>query len=91
MTVYKPVWQTWNLVRPQPRAMAAPTPAVDVPACTRLDLRQRVQRARIERRWSVADLSEHATCDTETLAAFERGDEILAPEVQLRVRRVLGL
>lgn len=55
------------------------------------DFRLQVQTARIERRWSIADLGSRVQCDVETLAAFERGDEVLDHAVVSRVRRILQL
>ena len=84
---YRPVWQTWSLSRPR-----APTQEpLNASMAERVELRQMVQRARIEQRRSVADLAARVQCDVETLAAFERGDEILGADVQKRLRAVLEL
>lgn len=88
---YREVWQTWHLVRTSARAAdAAPLPCA---ARTERppELRQRVQMARVTRRWAIADLAAHAQCDAETLAAFERGDEVLHADLQRRVRQALEL
>lgn len=94
-TRYKAVWQTWDLVRPRTTAVVGDRAATDASAAAasseHRDWRQQVQTARVERRWSVSDLAVQVQCDAETLAAFERGDEILAPDVQRRIRRALGL
>lgn len=90
---YREVWQTWHLVRSTARAAESSTAAP--PAARAVErapeLRQRVQMARVARRWAVADLAAHAQCDAETLAAFERGDEVLHADLQRRVRQALEL
>ena len=95
---YAPVWQTWNVVRPQ----ATPTSTIpdkgrsmrpsseDVGVATS-SLRERMQIARIERRMTIDDLANALKCDAETLAGFERGDEILPESLQKTIRRVLNL
>ena len=89
---YRPVWLTWNLVRSNAprRPVESPHPPPDRAPPT-AELRYRVQMARVERRWSVADLAARVKCDVETLAAFERGDEVLHGELQQRLRVVLAL
>lgn len=94
---YKPVWTTWHIVRPH-RAGEAPhggaPPEVAVPE----DLRLRVQTARIQRRLSVSALAARVQAErggglatADLLAAFERGEQVLAPEIQRAVRRALDL
>lgn len=98
MNGYRAVYQTWNLVRSR-----AP-PTLDMGEASQsnsssqndgkrgpVHLRLRVQTARIERRWSIADLAAQVQCDPSTLAAFERGDEVLTFELQQRLRRILPL
>lgn len=93
---YAPVWQTWNVVRASASVPSteASAPADDVvmdrPSATS-SLRERMQIARIDRRMSIDDLSRLIECDTETLAAFERGDEVLSERLQSAIRRVLRL
>lgn len=84
---YKQAWQTWTMVRPNGGVKEDAVGAIT----ERVKFRQRVQQARIEQRLSVADLAAQSRCDIETLAAFERGDEVLSPEVQKRLRALLGL
>jgi ribosome-binding protein aMBF1 (putative translation factor) len=90
---YREVWQTWQLVRPVTRApleeRGAPPDAAT--PTTAESLRHRVQTARVERRWSISVLAARVGMDPETVASFERGDEVLAPEQQQRVRAVLQL
>ena len=85
---YRPVWQTWALARPR-----APAPAQEAGASVaeRAEWRQTVQRARIGLRCSVAELASRVRCDVDTLAAFERGDGVLAADVQRRLKEALGL
>lgn len=91
---YVPVWQTWTTVR-------APTTSapVDESASTGqmsskqhiAQLRERMQVARIDRRLSIEELSHAIECDAETLAAFERGEEVLSDSHQRAIRRLLNL
>jgi ribosome-binding protein aMBF1 (putative translation factor) len=89
---YREVWQTWHLVRPVTRApleeRGAPSSDAATPS-TAESLRHRVQTARVERRWSISALAARVGMDPETIASFERGDDVLAPEQQQRVRAVL--
>lgn len=89
---YRPLWQTWTLVRAR-QSVPLSVP-VDAPVATpdTEPLRQRLQRARIQRQWSVADLATHVPhCDAATLAAFERGDDTMSSEMQRTLRRVLDV
>jgi ribosome-binding protein aMBF1 (putative translation factor) len=88
--LYRPLFLTWQLLQPTRAAppSSAPTSAA---AAAEPPLRQRVQTARIERRWTVAELAQRVRVDEETLAAFERGDEVLASELQRRLRQALDL
>lgn len=87
MPTYHPVYQTWHTVRP--RASNAPVEAA--PTITAVELRTQAQHARIERHFPIADLAAKVACSPETLAGFERGDEVLTPEQMRSLRRVLGL
>ena len=93
---YRPVWQTWSMVQPPQRgrttteaapAAAAPVSQVDAHEAWR----QRIQIARIERRWSIADLASRVQCDVATLAAVERGEEVLDADARQRLIAALGL
>jgi len=85
---YREVYQTWHMVRERRTAHGnvEVTPAPPPP-----DVRVKAQMARVEKQMAVADLAVHVQCSPETLAAFERGDEILAPEQLRRLRTALGL
>lgn len=87
---YRPVWLTWNLV-PTTKVATMRDAIPSVAPRPSSELRYRVQMARVERRWSVADLATRVKCHTETLAAFERGDEVLHQDLQHRVRTCLEL
>ena len=51
----------------------------------------RVQVARVDRQWSIAELGARVQCDVETLAAFERGDALLDEPARRRVAAALEL
>lgn len=55
------------------------------------DLRERMQIARIQNRLTVHELAQRIRCDVETLAAFERGEGLVADEVQRRIVAELRL
>jgi len=87
---YREVFQTWSFVRvsaPPPLAVTCDAP----PERAAEEWRHAVQRARINRRWSVADLAARIQCDVETLAAFERGTHLLEESIQKRLRKELRL
>ena len=87
---YRESFQSWQFVRTTPIPMLAV--ASDVPTeRAPEEWRHVVQRARIGRRWSVADLAARIQCDAETLAAFERGTHLLEEGVQRRLRSELKL
>ena len=88
---YRHVWLTWNLVRTNAPRLPVESPHQADRARPTAELRYRVQMARVERRWSVVDLATRVQCDAETLAAFERGDEVLSGELQQRLRTELEL
>ena len=97
MDEYQPVWQTWNLVQQshhQPlnidNVSNAPTTGGER-SCTGVDIRQMVQQARIQRRWSIDILASHVKCEPKTLAAFEREAEVLPPDVLERLRKILRI
>ena len=90
-THYAPVWQTWAMmdsVGSDPGKVSetglSARPVQHV-------LREQVQTARIQRRWSIGALAHQVGCPQETLVHFERGDAILDREVQVRVCNLLGL
>lgn len=97
MTVeeYQPVWQTWNLVHTTRGPSVGADDASKTSGATRtssgIDLRQSVQRARIQRRWSIDVLASHVKCDAKLLAAFEREAEVLPQEVLERLRKCLRI
>ena len=88
MGEYRSVWQTWNVV-------STSRPVVAVPSLHDVEssetLRRRVQRARVERRISIFDLSALVRCAPEQLAAYERGDEALRPDVLQGICRHLSV
>ena len=103
---YAPVWQTWNVVRvlhtSQPVTTStssvdecpkarAPRNSADEVASSVPSLRERMQIARIERRMTIDDLAQTLRCDADTLAGFERGDEVLTEALQRTIRRILDL
>lgn len=96
MDEYKPVWTTWHIVRPQ-RAASIPEATAEAAAPPE-DMRRRVQTARVQRRMSVSALAVRvqterggALVTADLLAGFERGEQVLAPEIQRAVRHALDL
>jgi ribosome-binding protein aMBF1 (putative translation factor) len=90
---YVRVYQVWSLLSnkqkldelPMSNAMAyQSTP-------TYPDLRHKAQMARVERGLSIQDLSSKIGCTPETLAAFERGDEVLSTDLLQALRSALRL
>lgn len=94
-TNYVPVWQTWSLLRQRPTP-SAPSSSVSSDATTMLvtrtkDLRECMQIARIKNRLTVHELAQMVRCDVETLAAFERGEGLVADDVERRIVAELRL
>lgn len=87
---YVPVWQTWNVIHvaADSTKVSESTPSS---SSSTIDLRRRMQVARIQRRWSVTDLAARVGCDANLLSAFERGDEILHASMQAAIKDVLQL
>ena len=91
---YLRVYQTWILLSRAPNKDTNPSVQHACPssmAPTPLDLRHRVQMARVEKGLSIEELSKRVVCEAETLAAFERGDEVLSSDLQQSLRNVLSL
>jgi len=90
---YISVWETWDRITtasPQEEVVDKTT-ETNVVLHDNQQLRQRVQRARIEQRMSIATLAMHVTTTADVLSAFERGDGILDSELQKRVTKYLKL
>lgn len=56
----------------------------------RRNVRERLQRTRIEKRLSISALAAQSRCDVELLAAFERGEDLLSADVLRRVEAALA-
>jgi ribosome-binding protein aMBF1 (putative translation factor) len=106
MDGYTPVWQTWDLVTqtyvaPCTASITTTTCAntsyetdhtdEDTTKRETFDIRQTVQRTRIEKRLSIPALSLMIRCVPETLAAFERGDDVLDRDTHRRLMQALEL
>ena len=90
---YRPAFQTWRLVHGPPRAAVSHGPATEKHAGEQVaeeKTRHRLQRLRIDRRMTVAQLADAVKCDVAVVAAYERGDAVLDADVVRRMERVLG-
>lgn len=85
MQTHRSVWQTWSLCKP------SQNPTASVQDAGQVELRARVQRARVERHMTITALSEELQCDTELLARFERGEGVLDWNLQTRLRALFHL
>ena len=97
-SMYREAWQTWRLVRRgtggpagEARPDAAPRPRATSHEQAEASWRHRVQIARVDRQWSIAELAAHVQCDVETLASFECGDALLDEPVRRRLAAALAL
>ena len=95
---YFRIWPTWNLVpsnrrKETPRANEPPPVEEGVPwRPSTTELRHRVQRARMEKRMSLVDLSEQVPHSTvEMLANYERGGDPLPESVMKALLALLSL
>ena len=86
---YCAIYETWHMAQPGSRAAPPQDGALMISAVPAL--RQLVQTARIAQRMSIGSLALSIQCAASTLAAFERGDEVLNASLQARLRRVLGI
>jgi ribosome-binding protein aMBF1 (putative translation factor) len=94
MEGYSSVWQSWDLLNISNISIDENTNKNSHPVYRRniaTNVRQDVQRARIAKRLSIPALATHIKCDVITLAAFERGDDILPEGVHKRLLKELGL
>lgn len=91
-THYAPVWQTWVMMDSVSSSDSGKVSGSE-PSARPVQhvLREQVQTARIQRRWSIGDLAHQVGCPQETLVHFERGDSLLDNEVQVRVCKLLGI
>ena len=85
MQTHRAVWQTWALCKPSAQKVACMEDSEQV------ELRMRVQKARVGRHLSVVALSEALHCDHALLAAFERGEEVLDHALQMKVCKFFQL
>jgi len=97
---YERVHQTWDLVcksrcaEQAADAPPAPRPALLAAAVqpAQTTLRQRVQVARIARKWSVAEVAARVPhCTAVQLAAYEGGREVLPAALEAALKRELEL
>ncbi|MBM74316.1 MAG: hypothetical protein CMK59_02850 [Proteobacteria bacterium] len=86
---YKPVYQTWKMVRPV--YSAGDQEKMDHSDLAEGKLRHHFQQQRIGKRLSIAELAEAISCDTETLAAYERGDDLLNADMIKKLKRIFGV
>lgn len=92
---YVRVYQTWNLLKcvKQPDNVSETDSSTRCPTRppVQQELRHIVQMARVERLLSIQDLSEKIKCSSETLSAFERGDEVLSEDMLKSLKMVLNI
>lgn len=101
LSKYTRVYQTWHLLRTNAAAAHAESKPREAEgngsecgsaaASSAFDLRHRVQMARVERSMSIQELSARIQCEPQTLAAFERGDEVLSEDLQRAVCKALQM
>ena len=94
MNGYSAVWQSWDLIQPihlNPENTTFVESTDSSHNNSTEDVRQNVQRIRIDKRLSIPVLAAQIKCDANTLAAFERGDDILPHDVYKRLLKELKL
>ena len=92
-TEYRPVFQTWNMLRSPTTTGTPPVTATSedvVKPTMEESTRHTIQKLRIQKRMSIAELAEAVHCDVETLAAYERGDEVLDAAIVKTIERTLS-
>ena len=80
------MYQTWRMLRPHAKTLDDPRDVTPDETKTR----HRLQQLRISKRISISSLAESIKCDVETIAAYERGDEVLDGETLRQLERHLS-
>ena len=91
---YEEVWQAWSFLKQGQTSEDAPSsiPKANEDAKTSaLEARRKVQMARVERRLSIHDLARKCNTDSESISAYEKGDDVLPLDVYERVLSVLRI
>lgn len=89
------MFQTWTLLSPFDAVQPTTYEKVEKDAASAeivvssSEFRMNVQHLRIKRRLSVSELARLVNCDTQTLAAYEEGQELLDDKIVLRIANVL--
>jgi len=90
-SMYKPLWQRWDLVTEHRNAEATVSDTHGVLSSGSQTMREQVQTKRIEGGMSITSVAEAIGTDARVLASFERGDGILGKEVLVRLGAHLNL
>lgn len=85
---YRKTYQTWTISRSNNKTL--PSEGLQQTHNSQEKLRHRLQKMRIEKRWSINNLAEAVACDVESIAAYERGDELLSADVLKTMERILS-
>ena len=83
---YRCVYQTWQFV--QPRITCTQVSAENT--CIVEEKRFVIQKGRIGKRLSLSQLALKVGVDTETLAAYERGDGVLSDAIVTQLQKVVS-
>lgn len=84
---YVHVYQTWCLVTREEKRDDKGELKNQQP----VDIRKRVQHARIEKSMSIFDVASVLGYPADKLAAFERGDEVISSDVQRALLKLLNI
>jgi hypothetical protein len=93
METHRTVHQTWTF---SSHDAAVPAP----PSCTQdsgarasegAEFRRNLQRCRLAKEWSIAQVSEAVHCSAQDLADYERGEGVVDREVEGRLKRLFKL
>jgi len=91
METHRTVHQTWTFSD----AAAPPPPSCVQESVARAsegaEFRRNLQRCRLAKEWSIAQVSEAVRCSAQDLADYERGEGVVDREVEGRLKRLFKL
>lgn len=91
---YEEVWQAWSFLKEEKTSDDSPSSlskASEESKTSALEARRKVQMARVERRLSIHDLAKKCNTDSDSISAYEKGDDVLPLDVYEKVLSVLRI
>ena len=89
MDDYEELFQSWHFVQVEMTSMISEESVQN--ELDREVLRNEVQKKRIEKRYSIFNLSMQIGCDPDMLTLYERGDHILNKDIISKLKKKLEI